>query len=210
MVSLPAFGQLFEVGMAGFAGGANNWPDGEVPRFAIDGLGQKYLNFGEFDTGVAVTPAGNLAPASITVWAANDSEPRDPTSFSVYGTNDPIGALTPGDLLGGLNLIASDAIGLPSSRNGGGATPLDSLNSASVAFANTAVYDSYVVVFPGVKDEASANSMQIAEVQLYGAAGAPLFSPNDTIQGGLLVPEPATGLMALLCLIPLCGRIRRR
>jgi hypothetical protein len=58
-----------------------------------------------------------------------------------------------------------------------------------VSVGGSTFYESYKIVFPTVKDAGLANSMQIADIQLYG------------------VPEPAT-----LCLLGLGGLslLRRR
>ncbi|MCA9200287.1 MAG: hypothetical protein KDA87_22260, partial [Planctomycetales bacterium] len=45
-------GTNFVAGVSGTAGGVNNWPGAEGPEHLIDGVGQKYLNFAEFNTGV--------------------------------------------------------------------------------------------------------------------------------------------------------------
>jgi hypothetical protein len=213
LFAVPAFGQVFTIGMDGCCDSdINQWPGGEAPVFAIDGVGQKYLNFTDTYAGVVVSPASDAVPGGITVWTANDAEERDPASFSVYGVNGALAAMTTGDTVTGMTLIASDAITLPSSRNAGGDTVLDAANSATVGFSAAAAYDNYVIVFPTVKDAAAANSMQIAEVQLMDAAGAPIFAASDAVLGGVLttVPEPSAGLMALLCMIPMIGIIRRR
>jgi hypothetical protein len=53
--------------------------------------------------------------------------------------------------------------------------------------------------------------MQVADVQLFDAAGTGIFAPGDTILGvqvdGALVPEPSTGLLAFF---GLAGLLRRR
>lgn len=180
-------GSNFTVGDAGFTGGVNNWPGGEGPEHLIDGVGQKYLNFGETNTGAIITPSlGSSIATSIKFWTANDAEPRDPTSYELYGTNAAIGSAAPGDTLSLslFDLIAGSAISLPSSRNGGGFTPLLDVNSLTASFSNSIPYSSYLLLFPDVKDAASANSMQLAEAQLVRATAA---SP---------VPEPTT--LALL------------
>jgi hypothetical protein len=170
-------GTDFLVGVAGFSGGVNNWPFAESPNHAIDGVGQKYLNFGEFNTGFIVTPSiGSSVAGSITLWTANDAEPRDPASYELWGTNDAIsGTSIP---LSSFNLISSGGLGLPSSRNAGGSSPLLAENSQTLSFANFAAYSSYMVLFPTIKDSAAANSMQIAEVQLHARVNA--------------VPEPSS------------------
>lgn len=188
------------VGTSGFAGGVNNWPPGEPPEAAIDGVGQKYLNFGEFNTGVVVTPAvGGSVATSMTLWAANDAPERDPASYVLMGTNSPI----PGGSFDSslFSMISLGSISLPSSRNPGGVSALDPLNSFSISFDNTEAFDTYMVLFPTVKDEFNANSMQVAEIQLFDAGSNGIFSPGDTIlgvQSASAIPEASTVLLSLL------------
>ena len=195
---------IITVGTEGFAQPGNNWPGGEPPSAAIDGAGQKYLNFGKENTGIVVTPTAGGAPTSLTYWAANDSPERDPASFWLGGTN--------GDsLTGDYTFIAGGLLALPDTRNQGGTAELLESNSATASFANDASFTNYLVIFPTLKNGPGANSMQVAEVQLFDAAGAGIFAPGDTILGvqvdGALVPEPSTGLLAF---IGLAGLLRRR
>ena len=192
------------VGNEGFAGGQNNWPGGEAPAKAIDGLGGKYLNFGKENTGIVVTPTAGGAPTSLTYWAANDSPERDPASFWLGGTN--------GDsITGDYTFIAGGLLSLPDTRNGGGGDELLESNSSSASFVNDASFTNYLVIFPTLKNGPGANSMQVADVQLFDAAGAGIFAPGDTVLGvqvdGALVPEPSTGLLAFF---GLAGLLRRR
>ncbi len=191
------------LGTEGFVIPGNNWPGGEAPPKAIDGLAGKYLNFGQQNTGIVVTPAAGGAPTSLTAWAANDSPERDPASFWLGGTN--------GDsLTGDYTFIASGLLALPDTRSGGGADELLESNSATASFTNSATFTNYLVVFPTLKNGGIANSMQVADVQIFGADGG-IFAPTDDILGvqveGALVPEPSTGLLAL---IGLAGLLRRR
>lgn len=194
------------VGSVGF--GANQWPGGEPPEAAIDGAGQKYLNFGKENTGVVVTPSAGAAATSITLWAANDSPERDPGSFSLFGTNADV----TGDLDSSIfTFVAGGLLSLPDTRNGGGGAELLESNSTSVSFSNTDSFTSYMVIFPDLKNGGAANSMQVAEIQIFDAANAGIFTPGDTILGvnaeAPLVPEPSTGLFAL---VGLAGLLRRR
>lgn len=191
-------GTDFVVGVVGTAATVNNWPAAESPDHAIDGFGQKYLNFAETNTGFLVTPTVGATQRTIItdiqVWTANDAPERDPASYSVYGTNQSITG--PGPFaLSNFNLISSGALALPATRQAGGAaTALDPANSQTVAFANTVPYTSYMIIFPTVKDSAVANSMQTGEVEL----------------DGIVVPEP--GILGLLGLTTagVLGLRRRR
>lgn len=199
------------VGVVGFAAGVNNWPTNEPPSAIIDGAGQKYLNFGEFDTGVVVTQAsGSAAATSMKLWAANDAVPRDPASYRIFGTNAPISGTSFDSSL--FTIIAGGSLSLPDSRNPGGANVLDDANATTVSFANADSYTTYMILFPTVKDAPNANSMQVAEIQLLDAGSAAIFAPGDTIlgvQSTSTIPEPSTGLLTLFASAALLRRRRR-
>ena len=195
-------GTDFVVGFAGLNAGVNNWPAAESPDHVIDGVGQKYLNFAEFDTGFLVTPSFNGGLGSIVdsikIWTANDAEARDPASFELYGTNVAISGGGP-FALSNFTLVSSGALALPSTRQQGGLAALDTntagqpaITNQEVTFANNSLYRSYLVLFPTVKDSAAANSMQLGEVQLNG------------------VPEPSTIALLALTTVGLAALRRRR
>ena len=206
---------MFQVGDAGFVIPGNNWPGGENPTFVIDGFGQKYLNFGQENTGFIVTPSlGSTVATSLQLWAANDAVERDPASYQVWGTNAtaPAGFGSPGDTLpiSAFTPISVGDLALPDTRNAGGDAALEDANSQTITFENTDAYSSYLVVFPTVKDIGAANSMQIAEVQLFDAAGGGIFAPGDAIVGGQVVPEPSSGLLGAMSLLSIMLFVRKR
>jgi hypothetical protein len=188
LFSGQGFAQITEtvvrVGMAGT--GPNTWPANESPEFAINGAGQKYLNFGKENTGFIVVPSlGSTIAQEITFWTANDAVERDPASFQLYGTNEMIDVFAaPGTdfPLADFTEIFSGNLALPASRNGGGGTALDPANSQTVSFTNSTAYTSYLVLFPTVKTAGTANSMQIAEVAL-NASTTPIFTAGDPVLG---------------------------
>ncbi len=188
-------GGQFNVGTAGFSPEVNNWPFFEPPEDLINGTigggNEKYLNFGEFNTGVIVTPTGatnglGSIVTSMELWVANDSEERDPASYELYGTNNSVGGVSSYSI-DDFSLISSGALSLPFERD----TVADSNGlSQIVNFGNNVAYTSYMLVFPTVKNSDLANSMQLSEVQFYGTVVSE--TPAAT-------PEPASilGLLAV-------------
>jgi hypothetical protein len=161
----------------------SRYPGNESPGKVIDGaVDTKYLNFGKANSGLIMTPGiGSTIVDGFQITTANDWPERDPATWALYGTND---AIVSGDNTEGngesWTLIASGDVALPADRLTLG--PL-------VSFANSVEYSSYKMLFPTLKNADATNSMQIAELQLYG------------------VPEPAT-----MCLLGLGGLalLRRR
>jgi hypothetical protein len=144
---------------------------GDVVK-AIDGtvrtgLDTKYLNFGENNSGLIVTPgAGAKVVTSMQLTTANDAAVRDPASYEIYGTNSPITSEAHGQGAAETwTLIASGALALPEARFTAGDV---------ITFANTTAYTSYKIVFPTVKDATAANSLQIGGLQLFDAS-----APSD-------------------------------
>lgn len=139
----------------------SSYPAAEAPAMAIDNdVATKYLNFGEINSGLILTPAaGPSVATSLQLTTANDAPERDPASFELYGTNDPI---TSADNSEGMaenwDLITSGSLALPDMRDAPGDL---------FTFANEAEYASYRFLVTGVKDEGAANSTQFAELQLF-------------------------------------------
>ncbi|HUF63903.1 MAG TPA: LamG domain-containing protein [Verrucomicrobiales bacterium] len=147
-------------------GEAGEPPASEGVVNAINNTAQKYLNFLDLGSGFIVTPV--MGPTEISgarFYPANDSVERDPASYEIWGSTAGAG--------GPFELIASGDLSLPDERNPAGGTPVDyrTLVHQEIAFDNETVYVSYQVVFPTLKDAATANSMQIGEVELLGAPG---------------------------------------
>ncbi len=147
--------------LAVHAGPDSSYPGAENPANLIDGSANtKYLNFGEKNSGFIVTPSAGLTMVQgFQITTANDVAERDPTSWILYGTNDPI---TSGDNSDGLAenwiLIDSGDLVLPADR-----FTLGDL----VAVDNADFFASYKLLFPTLKSD-TINCMQIAEIQFYG------------------------------------------
>jgi len=138
-----------------------DWPAAETPALAFDNnVNTKFLHFkGETQaTGVIVTPSvGSTVVTGLTFTTANDAVERDPIAFELYGSNDSAD--------GPWTLIASGDI---VDFAGADPWPRFTINATPIAFANETAYAHYEVLFPAVRNPASANSMQIAEIELLG------------------------------------------
>jgi hypothetical protein len=140
-------------------GSVAGWPDGEYPGLAVDDdVSTKYLHFkGEVEpTGFVVEPAsGASIVTGLTLTTANDATERDPISFELSGSNESID--------GPYELIASgDIVDFAQDEP----WPRFTMNATPITFSNNVAYKYYQVMFPAVRDPGSANSMQIAEVEL--------------------------------------------
>lgn len=143
-------------------GNNHGWPSGEAPQYAIDDtIGTKFLHFkGEIQaTGIRVTPSRTQTIAGgMTFTTANDAAERDPVSWELYGSNTSID--------GPYTLIASgDIVDFKQAT----AWARQTKTTTPIRFVNTAAYDHYQVMFPAVRTPASANSMQIAEIEILEA-----------------------------------------
>jgi len=137
------------------------WPGGETPNLAVDdNVNTKFLHFkGENQsTGIQVTPAaGATLVTGLTLTTANDAAPRDPITYEVFGSN--------GSIDGPYERFAAGVI---FDFAGAEEWPRFTMNDSEIVFDNDVVYAHYQVMFTMVRDFASANSMQIAEIELLG------------------------------------------
>jgi PEP-CTERM motif len=176
-------------------------PGGEQPPLAIDQsltfsttgapITTKYLNFGEQNSGIIITNSeGPVDVNFMRLRTANDASERDPASFRLFGTNDPITSEpnSPSNGTETWTLIAESTetspLVLPTARHTWG---------DFVAVNSPANYRSYRLVFPTVRNGATANSMQIADIQFYTA-----------------IPEPSTMALVGLMGLAFAAATRRR
>ncbi len=138
-----------------------DWPGGEYPDLAIDdNVNTKFLHFkGETQpSGIVVTPAiGGTIVTGLTFTTANDASGRDPVGFELYGSNKGVD--------GPWALIAEGAIDDFARPI---AWPRFTKNVTPIGFANSVPYAHYKVMVTAVRAPGSANSMQVAEVELLG------------------------------------------
>jgi len=162
----------------------SRFPAAEGPSNLVDQLpGTKYLNFGKLNSGFIVTPAsGPSIIQTFQMTTANDSPSRDPASWQLYGTNDPIVSRKNSQGTGeSWTLISSGSVDLP----------LDRLTAGPfVQIANGTPYASYKMVFPTIRDAfaGDADSMQLGDIQFYTES----------------IPEPGSAVLwAVACLFGL-------
>ena len=143
---------------------SSNTPIGEEAPNAVDGVTtNKYLNFDKETAGFTVKLSTGRVVKALQFTTANDYELRDPTKFTLYGSNDGVTWTI---------VVENQDITLPSARN----TTTD-----PVTITNTTAYVYYFIVFPELKSSTdpscvgqswaegsnewqACNSVQIAEV----------------------------------------------
>jgi hypothetical protein len=172
-------GTQFEVGTA------STWPAAESPDHAFDGLAAKSLirytaNAGYVFTPASCNPAGKIIN-QLRIYTANDFEDRDPASYALYGTNSTLSGSGPFDAAL-FTLISSGSLALPSGRN---FSTLDNANSQLISFANATAYQSYMLIFPTIKNPGTVFSTQIGEVKFYPENYQPTLTvaPVTRVQG---------------------------
>ncbi|MCX5644095.1 MAG: PA14 domain-containing protein [Phycisphaerae bacterium] len=139
-----------------------NWPAAEYPALVIDNkTSTKFLHFnGKTDpVGFQVEPlAGPSIVTGMTFSTANDSDNRDPIIYQLSGSNVSIN--------GPWTLIAAgDIVDFENAT----AWPRLTKGTTPIKFHNSVAYKYYQVMFPLVRNPATANSMQISEVELLGS-----------------------------------------
>lgn len=158
-------------------------PAGQEPDKAIDqDPGNKYLNLGRENSGFIVTPsAGAAAVTGFTITTADDNPSRDPAGWELCGTNE--------EILDGLNgegnlenwtVVATGTLALPDDRG---------VEGTPVTFPNSSAYSSYRFRVVSVKDPASANSTQYADIQFQSGEVVPA-DPAFKISGFSLTGSP--------------------
>ena len=129
----------------------------------------KYLNFDKLNTGIIVIPAaGTSVLSGIGLTSANDAPERDPASYLIEGSND----------LTTWTKVSEGTVAKFSAR----------FTRQQIDFSNTAAFAAYRVTFPTVANATSANSMQIADIELLGSltgANANLKFPANKITTSL-------------------------
>jgi hypothetical protein len=177
------------------------WTTSADPANAIDDTTIKYVNGGSgfsasagfppFNgpVGVEVTPSvGSTIVRGLRIYTADANPERDPVDYTLEGSND--GA--------NYTLISSGALQLPQTRTAPGAF-IDPLTQGvqEILFSNSAAYTSYRVTFSTVRNPDTANSMQIAELELLGGAGesGPVLGIAESAAGEITITSAQTGTL---------------
>jgi hypothetical protein len=152
------------------AGTAANSPAAEQAPGSIDSSQPtKYLNFNKLNAGIIVTPAkGATIAKELGLTSANDAPERDPASYEVWGTNDNnlsdiSPALNPAGWQTFWTLVSTGPVPAFALRG----------QEQDFFFSNTNSYSNYMVDFPTIANAATANSMQVADIQLSGSVPEP-------------------------------------
>jgi hypothetical protein len=172
---------------------AKSFPGGENPGDALDmDPGSKYLNFGKEDSGLIVDNGMPTIVDSLTFTTANDHSERDPLTWQLYGTNDPITSIDGSDGSSeNWNLVDSgdtDLLQFSANDDTGRFQ-----TGAAQAVSNSTPYGAYRLVFDSLRDAGAANSMQVA----------------DIVFGGTVIPEPTSLALVMLGLLA-CSVSRHR
>lgn len=150
-----------------------NSPGGEQASRAFDGsANSKYLNFDKWNMGVGVKISTGRPVSAVGFMTANDSNGRDPMTFSLYGSND------------GTNWVAlTEHAPTQVSPNRFAQSPITYLS-------NTTAYAYYYIRFPTMRWDGE-NSIQIGEIQLLYETSATATSTPTGGFGGYPAPTAA-------------------
>jgi hypothetical protein len=159
---------IFTPGMAITQVNPGSPPFGEDVTKAIDGnIYTKYLNFNKTNTGFIVNTGKNVVAVRMDLTTANDEPSRDPINYQIQGSNNGTTWTN----------ITSGNISCNSNR----------FLTRSFTFSNNVSYSWYRIIFPSLCNVSLANSMQVAEVQLYAnsvaASVSILGNPSTTRKG---------------------------
>jgi hypothetical protein len=140
----------------------SDWPSSESPLKALDDdvdTNYRHKKGEKQPTGLVVTPSKKKVVNRLTFTTADDAPERDPVAFKFYGSND--------DVYGGpWTLIASGTI---DDFNQETAWPRQTMNETPIMFDNDVAYKHYRIMITEVRDAGSADSMQLAELELIEA-----------------------------------------
>ncbi len=139
-----------------------DWPSSESPLKALDNdnrTNYRHKKGEDQPTGFVVTPSKKKVVNRLSFTTADDAPERDPVAFKLYGSNDHV-------YVGPWTLIASGKI---DDFNQETAWPRLTKNETPILLDNDVAYKHYRLMITEVRDSGSADSMQLAEVELIEA-----------------------------------------
>lgn len=178
---------------------STNSPAGEGATNVIDGsTGTKYLNFDRASAGFTIKLDQGRVLEKLTITTANDYAPRDPSKFSLFGSNDGRTWTT---------IVNNQAITLSNNRF---------TTSGDITFTNTSAYVYYFITFDSTKaldqypnmtncmaaygggwlGTENCNSVQVSEVSYYYNSASTTTS-TDTGNGTIANPGTAGATSSL-------------
>ena len=147
-------------------------PAGLGVNNVIDGTLTAYLNYGpnantagpfSGPVGIILTPyAGSTIVNALVFYTAVNASICDPADFMLEGSSDGGNTWT--------TIVPDESLALPVQRNISTLFAVNITNQVlqEVDFPNSTAYTSYRVTIQNVRDDSTANSMQIAEIQFLG------------------------------------------
>ena len=159
-----------------FAISVGSSPFREASALAFDGnIYTKYLNFNGAGSDVLIDATQNYLVTGLGLTTANDGPERDPTSFTLYGSNTPFvitNFVNPNDFwAGGSNFASGGLPGQTLIASGSLSPPLERFTAyPNVTFSNNSTrYRYYRLVFDSIRNlPYTANCVQISEIRLAG------------------------------------------
>ena len=197
--STPTYTAITSANVVQVTPTSNNSPAGEGATNVIDGQSStKYLNFDRASAGFTIKLDQGRVIEKFTITTANDYSPRDPSKFSLFGSNDGKTWTT---------IANAQSITLSNSRF---------TTSSDIAVTNTNAYVYYFITFDSTKalDQYSSvsscvagygggwlgnencNSVQVSEVKYYYNSASTTTS-SDTGDGTVANPGTAGATSSL-------------
>jgi hypothetical protein len=175
---------------------SNNSPSGEGATKAVDGTStSKYLNFDRANAGFTITLNAGKVINGVKFTTANDFVPRDPTKFTLYGSND-------GRTWTEITANQSTTLENVSGRY---------TQTSMITINNTNPYVYYFITFPSIKaidtygsvsgcqaalGTLSCDSVQIGEVTYYYDSNNTATS-TSTLVGSIANPGTAGSVSSM-------------
>ena len=142
-----------------FSSGSSPSHGNQDPEMAFDGTtNTKHFNSSGAGTGVIINTGTNKTVTTLGLTTANDRENRDPTSFSLYGSNNGSSWTS---------IVGNASLSPPASRY---------TNYSNVSISNSTAYQYFKLIWettrqttgPPISGATSDNGVQVSEIRLGG------------------------------------------